>query len=108
MASVSHPMTEAQVIQELTTQLAQVLDRLGTMERQLQAASRAQSTAEAQLRHVNDRLNIAEQNRAAPPSETERGQKGGLYDKRLFEPHVLEDPKGFRDWTEEFMDWIEM
>ena len=34
--------------------------------------------------------------------------KGGLYDKRLYEPERLETKESFKEWSEDFFDFVEM
>ena len=90
---------------QLSAQLQQALDRLLSMQNVLEATQRSN-------RDLHDRLAVAEQNLAAGAGGAGRSSyediKGGLFDKKLFEPHTLEDAKDFRDWAEEFEDWVAM
>ena len=65
------------------------------------------------LRNVSDRLTVAEQvstAQAVHAADTGvRGDtKGGLYDKRLYEPEKLDKAANFKEWAEDFFEFVEM
>ena len=37
-----------------------------------------------------------------------RETRGGLFDKKLYEPGVLEDARDFKECSDDFYDWVEM
>ena len=61
---------------------------------------------EQQLRDVNDRLATAERGTAGGGQG--RDDRGGLFDKKLYEPQPLEDIRDFKEWSHDFVDWVEM
>ena len=66
------------------------------------------------LRNVSDRLAVAEQVssaqavHAADTAVTRGDMKGGLYDKRLYEPEKLDKAANFKEWAEDFFEFVEM
>ena len=78
-------------------QLAQLMQQMAAMQDRVQ-------TLEGQNYQLEQRL-------AAQTAHTQpqpREERGGLFDKKLFEPSVLEDARDFKEWSEDFQDWIEM
>ena len=92
MASAEQQL--AQVMQ----QVAQLQDRLNNLEQQLGASQQTNGQLQQQLQ-------------ALTASGAHGGQgeaRGGLFDKKLYEPQVLEDARDFKEWSDDFYDWCEM
>ena len=94
-----------QMLAQLQQQVAQMSDRMGNLENQLGATQRVNRSLEQQVKDVTDRLAISESNSAG---DGQKDLRGGLFDKKLYEPQVLEDARDFKEWSEEFLDWVEM
>ena len=92
MASAEQQL--AQVMQ----QVAQMQDRLQNLEQQLGASQQANGQLQQQLQDLRN------QGASSGPREA----RGGLFDKKLYEPGVLEDARDFKEWSDDFYDWVEM
>ena len=90
-----------QAVQQLTQQLAQVLDRLTTCENHLGASQRTNALLETQLTDLRNRLG------APGGGGGGAADRGGLYDKKLNLPMTLRDGRDFREWADDFFDWVE-
>ena len=91
---------------QVQQQMAVMQDRMNNLENQLGAATRTNRTLDQQLKGVTDRLTIAESNTASGSGD--KDIRGGLFDKKLYEPQMLEDARDFKEWSEDFIDWVEM
>ena len=81
-----------QVLQQMNASLMAMGDRVGMLENQLGASMRQSRTLEQELTVVQNRLAVAESTAAAPASHAHgEATRGGLYDKRLYEPEKLHD-----------------
>ena len=45
---------------------------------------------------------------AAPPPASAQTHKNNTFDKKMFEPEKLENLASFKDWTEDFADYVDM
>ena len=94
--------TAEQQLAQVLQQVAAMQHRMQNLEGQLGAAQRTNQQLEQQVRDMTSRL--LSPGASTGPPET----RGGLFDKKLFEPSVLEDARDFKEWSEDFQDWIEM
>ena len=94
--------TAEQQLAQVMQQMAAMQDRVQNLEGQLGAAQRTNQQLEQQVRDMTSRLLTPAASSA--PLES----RGGLFDKKLFEPSVLEDARDFKEWSEDFQDWVEM
>lgn len=92
-------MADAQAIQRMLTQLN---DRVVQLEQQNAVLIRANQVLEQRTTDLTSRL--ARQETHGPGTDT----RGGLFDKRLQEPEKLKDTKDFKEWSEEFLDFMHM
>ena len=95
-----------QQLAQLQQQIQQMTDRLNSLESQLGGSQRQNLNLEQQLRDVSTRLATAE--RSAAGGGGQGNDRGGLFDKKLYEPQPLEDIRDFKEWSEDFLDWVEM
>ena len=91
--------TAEQQLAQVMQQVALMQDRLQNLEQQLGASQQANGQLQQQLQ---DLRNNGAGN--GPPREA----RGGLFDKKLYEPGVLEDARDFKEWSDDFYDWVEM
>ena len=90
--------TSEQQLAQVMQQVAQLQDRLTNLEQQLGASQQTNGQLQQQLQ-------------ALTASGAHGGQgeaRGGLFDKKLYEPQVLEDARDFKEWSDDFYDWCEM
>ena len=95
------------MVGQLTQQLASVLDRLTQVETQLGNSTRLNRTQEVQLAELNQRLLVTERQGQGGGGGGHADLRGGLYDKKLNLPMSLKDGKDFREWADDFFDWVE-
>ena len=87
--------------------MQQVIDqmnhRMTALEGQLSVALQNNALLTTQVQDLTNRLAQAQGQGGGAD-----GGRGGLYDKRVYEPEKLEDIKDFKEWSEDFMDFINM
>ena len=97
-------MADMQAIQQM---LQQLNDRVAVLEQQNATLIRANQVLEQQAQQQAQRSvdlagRLGRQETQGPAADT----RGGLYDKRLQEPEKLRDTKDFKEWSEEFLDFM--
>ena len=90
-------LTVDQAVQQMQLQLQQLSQQVGNLEAQLGASTRHNRVLEAELVKLQQR-----------PGVSKDDTRGGLYDNKLYEPEKLKDPKDFREWSDDFFDFVEM
>ena len=94
------------MLSQLQQQMAQMSDRMTALETQLGGSQRSNRQLEQQLQEMTGRLAAAERGSASGISGGD--SRGGLFDKKLYEPQLLEDVRDFKEWSDDFLDWVEM
>jgi hypothetical protein len=92
-------------MQQVQAALQAVMDRLNNVEHQLGAASRVNNQLTNQVNDLSAKLAAAEQRAGLGGGDDKRG---GLFDKKLYEPQPLEDQREFKEWAEDLQDWVQM
>ena len=90
--------TSEQQLAQVMQQVALMQDRLTNLEQQLGASQQANGRLQQQLQTLTN----------AGANNGPREARGGLFDKKLYEPQVLEDARDFKEWSDDFYDWCEM
>ena len=85
--------------------LQDVNNRIAGLENSLAATLRNNRALEQQVAQLTATVNSLQNTGPARSSEDTRG---GLYDKKLYEPDRLENVKDFKEWSEDFLDFIQM
>ena len=94
--------TAEQQLAQVMQQVAQMQDRLQNLQQQLGASQSANGQLQKQLREMTNRM------QSTGASSEPRDARGGLFDKKLYEPGILEDARDFKEWSDDFYDWVEM
>ena len=89
---------------------ADLQQQLAGLMAQIAVLSQENAALNKSMLDMAARLVVAEQNTGTGGSgaHTSEAMKGGLYDKRLYEPEKLVRHIDFKEWAEDFFEFVEM
>ena len=79
-------------VDEVIAQMVAMSDRISALEGMLSASHAREQSVSGELQAIRDRIVAAEATSSARPASTQH-DKGGLYDKRMYEPERLKDTR---------------